>query len=154
MLYERMYLFVLELMHLVLLAVQVGVLAPHDHVWSLHYNHEVGLFFVLLFVFKWTNHHISHHASTKSTNTVFCDKIGTKSAKTNNFILFIDSPVSPSPHVESLGVILESTLSCQSHINNLSVLPSEKHLLPASVSLLQQHCCSGPQPGRMQPRLL
>lgn len=27
----------------VLLAVQVGVLAPHDHVWSLHYNHEVGL---------------------------------------------------------------------------------------------------------------
>ena len=26
----------------VLLAVQVGVLAPHDHVWSLHYNHEVS----------------------------------------------------------------------------------------------------------------
>lgn len=75
-------------MHLVLLAVQVGVLAPHDHVWSLHYNHEVGF-----------HHHISHHASTKSTNTVFCDKtevllIGTESAKTNNFILFIDSPVS------------------------------------------------------------
>lgn len=27
----------------VLFAVQVGVLAPHDHVWDLHYNHEVSL---------------------------------------------------------------------------------------------------------------
>lgn len=27
----------------VLFAVQVGVLAPHDHVWNLHYNHEVSV---------------------------------------------------------------------------------------------------------------
>lgn len=38
-----------------LLAVQVGVPAPHDHVWSLHYNHEVGLL---------------KDASTHGTNTV------------------------------------------------------------------------------------
>lgn len=27
----------------ILLAVQVGVTAPHDYVWDLHHNHEVSL---------------------------------------------------------------------------------------------------------------
>ena len=47
--------------------------------------------------------------------------IGSKStlSKHPGFTLSIDnSPVSPSPQVKSLGVVLDSTLSFQSHINN------------------------------------
>lgn len=46
----------------VLLAVQVGVPAPHDHVWSLHFNNEVSLL----------KDQISHHASTQRTHRVYC----------------------------------------------------------------------------------
>lgn len=49
--------------------------------------------------------------------------IGTKStlSKVDSFSLTIDSSsVSPSPQVKSLGVILDSSLSFQSHINNLT----------------------------------
>ncbi len=49
--------------------------------------------------------------------------IGSKStlSKTNSFSVAIDnSTVAPSPQVKSLGVILDSTLSFHSHINNVT----------------------------------
>lgn len=51
--------------------------------------------------------------------------IGTKCilSKINDFSIFIDNsvfPVFPSPQVKSLGAILDSTLSFQSHINNIT----------------------------------
>lgn len=65
---------------------------------------------------------IFYYASFSSDKTQLL-LVGTKSilSKANGFSLTIDtSTVSPSPQLKSLGVILHSSLSFHSHINNIT----------------------------------